>query len=380
MRAVVLAAGEGSRLRPLTLTKPKVMIKAGNKPLLQYAIEALAQNGISHVTIVVGYHRERVQAHFGDGGRFGLKIDYAFQESLLGTAHALAQVALYDEDLLVLGGDNVVDAELIADVLRDRSRLTLVAKHSNNPTKYGVLTLKGDLVAHIEEQPLYATSEFVNTGVYYLPKGTLEKVQRSVKEGIGGLTAFIQHLIDQGDEVRAVRTNGLWMDAVYPWDLLEVNAKLLERGPLADPGIGEIAPSSEFIAPVLVGADVYVGQKTVVLGPTTLGDNVTIGPGCVIENCIIQDDVQIGPGSILQNTIVGEGARIGARFTALSGPCDVRVRDGYYALSNFGAVIGEDCSLGGGVTTEPGALIGNRTRADANRTIRGTLEEGTKVI
>ncbi|HWG91208.1 MAG TPA: sugar phosphate nucleotidyltransferase [Candidatus Thermoplasmatota archaeon] len=380
MRAVILAAGEGSRLRPLTATKPKVMIKVGNKPLVEYTVQALAANGIKHVTMVVGYHRERVQTYFGDGRRFGLKIDYVFQESLLGTAHALAHIPVQDEDLLVLGGDNIVDAPLIADLLRRREGLSLVAKESNNPTKYGVLTLEGDRVVRIEEQPLYTTSEFVNTGVYYMPRGTLELVQRLTKEGVGGLTAFIQHLIDEGKDVTAIRSAGTWIDAVYPWDLLGVSAKILQVLKHPAPTTGEIAPTAVLEGPVVIGEDVFVGAHSVITGPTSIGDNVSLGPGCIIDNCIINDDVQIGPGAVLQNTVVAEGTILGARFTALTGPCDVRVREGYYALSNFGAVLGEDCVMSGGVTTEPGALVGNRVRVDPNRAVRGTIDDGTRVI
>ena len=85
-RAIVLAAGEGSRLRPFTANKPKPMVRAANKPILQYGMEALAANGIRDITIVVGYHREKIQAYFGDGGKLGVRITYAFQDSLRGTA------------------------------------------------------------------------------------------------------------------------------------------------------------------------------------------------------------------------------------------------------------------------------------------------------
>ncbi|NOY10516.1 MAG: NTP transferase domain-containing protein, partial [Archaeoglobi archaeon] len=91
MKAVILAAGEGQRLRPFTVSKPKVMIKVGNKPILQYVVEALRDSGIMDIVMVVGYRKDRVMSHFGDGKRFGVRVEYAFQEQQLGTAHALKQ-------------------------------------------------------------------------------------------------------------------------------------------------------------------------------------------------------------------------------------------------------------------------------------------------
>src|SRR4051812_30966027 len=107
MRAIILAAGEGSRLRPLTADKPKPMIRIANKPIIQHAIEALVDQGVKDVTMVVGYHREKVQSHFQDGRRYGARISYAFQNVLSGTAPALLAAPCPDAPFLVLSGDNV---------------------------------------------------------------------------------------------------------------------------------------------------------------------------------------------------------------------------------------------------------------------------------
>lgn len=380
MRAIVLAAGEGSRLRPFTLDKPKPMIRAANKPIAQYAIEALVANGIKDVTIVAGYHRERIQSYFGNGSKFGARISYAFQDVTGSTARALATAPKPDEPFLVLPGDNVVDASLVKAVLSAPGHGPAMAVHrSERPQRYGVVTLDGERVESIVEKPRDPHSEWVNTGVYRL---TPELHARAVAlasqslEHPSGLPDVLQAAIAEGARVEAVKTDALWSDAVYPWDLLRVHADLLRNGHASSP----VFPGVHVEPPVLVGADVSVGPGTNLDAGTCIGNNVSIGPNCVLENCIVYDDVQIGPASILRNTIVGEGTRIGPRFTAISDACDIRTADGWHHLDDFGSVIGEDARIGGSVVALPGTVMGNRARVSHAKTIQGSIADHAIVV
>jgi glucose-1-phosphate thymidylyltransferase len=168
------------------------------------------------------------------------------------------------------------------------------------------------------------------------------------------------------------------MDAVYPWDLLTMNGALLADGA---PAKGtNVARSVEMVPPVLLAPDATVGPQSTLLATTVVGENVVLGPGCILENCLVMDDVQIGPGAILRNSIVGEGARIGARFTALSGACEARVADGYHALLDFGCVIGPDTTVEGGVTVEAGVLVGAKVRVGTRAVLRRNVEDGARVV
>ncbi len=381
MRAIVLAAGEGSRLRPLTGRKPKPMIRVANKPILRYVVEALAANGIQDVTLVLGYHREKVQSYFEDGRRFGVRISYVFQDALLGTAHALSLVPPGKDDVLVLGGDNIVDARLVKDLLAAPPGLALVAKAAENPSKYGVVSLDGDSISRIEEKPPKATSDLVNTGVYRVTPDFHAYLRGQVMKGLLGVTAVLQGAIDSGRGVLAVRSLGTWLDAVYPWDLLALNAHLVGE-PVGPPSPAAAGLHSRAVVegPVILGSEVEVGAQSVILPTTCVGHNVVIGAGCIVENSVVYDDVQIGPGSILRNCVIGEGSRIGPRFTALSGACDVRVRDGWHELPDFGSVIGEDCVIEGGVTIRAGALVGNRARISAGSFVSQNADDGATVV
>lgn len=376
MKAILLAAGEGSRLRPLTTNKPKPMIRAANKPIAQYGVEALVAAGIREQTIVVGYRRTKVQSYFGDGVKFGAKISYAFQEALLGTAHAVAMAPRPGTPFVVLGADNVIEPAVIKQLLSAGvDKPTIVIRRSDKPSRYGVVKAAEGRLVSIEEHPDTPASEWINTGVYLFPDAYHAKIVALVEEGHLGIPDVLNALVAKGDQIRVVRTDALWCDAVYPWDLLDVHARLLSgaRAP-------ELGPRVVGESPLLVGESSSIGPNTVLGAGTSIGSNVTIHAGCILENCIVYDDVQIGPGSILQDTIIGEGTRIGPRFTAVSGACDIPTPDGWHHLEDFGAILGEDVVVGGNVTLLPGAVLGNKVVVDHGKTVGKFVSDHGKVL
>lgn len=375
--AIVLAAGEGSRLRPLVKTRPKPMLPVANRPILHHVVDALSAAGVTRVTLVVGYRRERVQSYFQDGAHFGVDIDYAFQDALLGTSHALACARVRDDvdDVLVVSGDNTVDAQLVRD-LRDAGNGACVAgKPSATPSRYGVITTRGDLIQRIEEQPRDATSIMVSTGAYRLPRKVIDRMPELLRGGHAGIPQALQALIDEGEAVRLVESRGTWMDAVHPWDLLSMNARLLATTPRAATPM-RIHSHAHVDETCLLGQGASVGPHAVVTGATSVGRNVSVGAGAIVDGCILMDDAVVGAGSVLRNTIVGEGARLMERVTALSGPTEVRASDGLHALRDFGCVIGPDVTLGGAVTLAPGVLVGSGARIAHGRTIERNAEDG----
>lgn len=377
MRALILAAGEGSRLRPFTLTKPKPMVRAANKPIAQHVVEALTANGVKDITFVLGYQRAKVQSYFADGAKFGARISYAFQEALTGTAPALATVPRPSGPFLVLGGDNLVDANLIKAVLSAPGDGPALAVHkSANPSRYGVVSLDGSRVERIVEKPAQPRSEWVNTGVYRLTPAFHDRARQASLAGLAGIPEVLQSAIDAGERVEAIRSQDLWSDAVYPWDLLRMHGELL-RGSMA-PDVK--APGVHVDRGVLLGKEVTLGPGTFLGAGTCVGKNVEIHPNCVLENCVVYDDVRIGAGSVLRNTIVGEGTHVGARFTSISGPCHVRAADGWHALEDFGSIVGEDARIGGSVTLMPGTMLSNKVRVGHGRQVHGTIEEGIHVL
>lgn len=376
MRAIILAAGEGSRLRPLTADRPKPMIRIANKPIAQHVVEALVAQGVKDITFVVGYQKEKVQSHFQDGHRFGARISYAFQGVLSGTADALLAAPRPSEPFLVLGADNLVDASLVKRILAAPGEGTALAVHAcDAPGRYGVVDLEGDRVVGIEEKPAKPRSRWVSTGAYRFTPEDYDRLRALRPHGATGLPDLVADLLRQGRPVAAARTDDLWADAVYPWDLLRVQAEAMRHDAPPLPVLANV----EAEPGVVVGEETTVGAWSILGRNTSIGSNVVIGNHCTLENCIIGDDVQIGPYSYLRNTIIGAGAIIGPRFTAVSGPCEPRTTDGHHALADFGSVVGQDARIEACVTLAPGTLVGNRARIGLGKTCTSTIEDGARI-
>lgn len=389
-QAVILAAGEGQRLRPFTVTKPKAMLSIAGKPILQYVVESLARNGIRSIIIVVGYRREQIFDYLGAGEQFGVKIDYITQEKQLGTAHALARVkAVVEDEFLVLPGDNLIEAETIAQFIAVEPNAVLLKKVEDT-TRYGVVTTEDGMVKDIVEKPKEAKSDVINTGIYAFSREVF-----SFTEAELDIPDVLNSMLAQGYSIGAQETDGTWLDVVYPWDILSLNDAVLRRIPadlggtiesgvsvkgLVSVGKNTVIRSNSYIAgPVVIGRNCDIGPSVSILPSTSIGDNVVISSFSEIKNSAIGDDVNIGPGSVIQDSVIAEGCVIKGHFTACSGQAEVRVNDGYH-LIDVGAMLGAGCNLGNSVIVQPGAIIGNYSQIQAMKLISGKLPDRSYVF
>ncbi|MFC2070824.1 bifunctional sugar-1-phosphate nucleotidylyltransferase/acetyltransferase [Chloroflexota bacterium] len=389
-QAVILAAGEGQRLRPFTVARPKTMLSIAGKPILQYVVESLAQNGIRDIVIVVGYRREQVFDYMGDGEKFGVNIEYITQEKQLGTAHALMKVKdAVGEEFLVLPGDNLIEAGTIARFV-EVSPNTILVKKVENTTRYGVVNTEEDIVQGMIEKPDEATSSIVNTGIYSFNKEIFDFIDTEP-----GIPDVINNMIAQGYQVKAQETDGTWLDAVYPWDILSLNDAVLPQIPDNLGGIIEagaslnglvsvgkdtvIRSNSYIVGPVVIGANCDIGPNVYISSATSIGDNVVISPFTEVKNSVIGDDVRIGSGSVIQDSVIDDGCVIEGHFTACSSEAEVRVNAGHY-LVKIGAMLGVGCNLGSGVVAQPGVIVGNYSRIQPMKLISGKLPDRSFVV
>ncbi len=388
-QAVILAAGEGQRLRPFTVTKPKTMLSIADKPILQYVVESLAQNGIRNIVIVVGYRREQVFDYMGDGEKFGVDIVYITQERQLGTAHALMQAkGAVGDKFLVLPGDNLIDANTIAQFVTMKPNAMLVKK-VENIARYGLVTTEGGVVKDIAEKLDKAVTGIVNTGIYAFTREVFNFIDTEL-----GIPDVINNMTAQGYAISALETDGTWLDVVYPWDILSLNDAILRQIPASLGGtiesgvsvkgqvsIGKdtvIRSNSYIVGPVIIGENCDIGPNVCILPATSIGDNVVVSPFSEIENSVIGDDVSIGPSSIIQGSVIDESCVIQGRFTACSGEVEVRV-NGEYHLVNVGAMLGVGCNLGSSVVAQPGVIVGNYSQVQATKLISGKLPDRSSV-
>lgn len=186
MKAIILSAGEGTRMRPLTLTKPKTMLPVAGKPIIQYNIEALRECGIKDILIIVGYKEEIVKNYFKDGSEFGVNIQYATQSKLEGTANAISYGKDFIEDsLIILNGDIILDEDIIQEIKDDYEKTKpdtlMVITEVEDPSAFGVVELDGEKIVKIIEKPKpgETDSKLINTGIYIFNKDIFDKIDKT---------------------------------------------------------------------------------------------------------------------------------------------------------------------------------------------------------
>ena len=396
MKAVILAAGEGARMGPFTASVPKVMIPVGNRPLLEYVVQALVENGMRDLLLIVGYRRERIQSHFQDGKAFGAHITYITQAKQLGTAHAIWETRGHlDDSFVVLNGSNMVDTRFVADLLEASGKPAVVITESERPQSYGVVTVQGSNLVAITEKPTEIISNLINTGAYSLDSRIFDEIERLAKEGKHDLPSAVSALAKRVP-VAAIRTEGTWVDALYPWDLLRLNATALKSGPQVRAGtiepsvtirgrvsIGDgcvIRSGAYLQGPLSIAPGCEIGPNAVILPSTSLGKNVRIGALATVANSILMDDTILGPASVVHDSVIGSGVSTRAGLLAASGPGDVNIEGTWHAVPQIGALVGEDVVIGNGVSVTPGTVVNERARVESGAKLRGTIPAGAVVL
>ncbi|WP_330630927.1 bifunctional sugar-1-phosphate nucleotidylyltransferase/acetyltransferase [Halocatena halophila] len=389
--AVVLAAGEGTRLRPLTRNRPKPMLPAGNRPILEYVLDALIEAGIERLCLIVGYKRSRVQEHFGPTYR-DVPIEYVVQPKQLGSGHALQQArGKLDGSFVVVNGDRVIEPSLVTDVLEasesdDAATLAVLERPAAN--RYGAVVMRDSAIVELIEKP-ETEYQLVNGGVYVFDERIFDALAETPRRnGSLLLTDAVDMLIYEAT-VRGVRTEGLWADATYPWDLLTVSRALLEHQ-LVDPTAHEsdvwiaesaiVHENATLQGPVVIGPDCELGPGSVVGPNVALGRNVTVGANSTLESSVIDTDTRIGPQSTLLDCVTGQDVDLGAGTIVPGGPADVQVNESLFRDEDLGAVFADRVTCGGGVRCEPGALVGTNATIGTGVVVSGHVPERAEVI
>ena len=389
-QAVILAAGEGQRLRPFTASKPKVMIPIANKPILQYVIEAVAKNGIRKILVVVGYRKNQVMDYLGAGDQLDVEIEYLEQRQQLGTAHALKQVReSVSGKFLTLSGDNIIEPDTISELVQAQPN-TILVKEQENISKYGVIEAQDGIVTSIVEKPKEALSHLVNTGIYAFSDEILDLIAQETD-----LTSVILNMIALGHKVKTCEATGSWLDVVYPWDMLQLNDMALAKispatGGTIESGVSirglvsigkgsTIRSNSYIVGPAIIGENCEIGPSVCILPSTSMGNNVCISPFTIIANSIIADGVEIGSSSTVQDSIIDRGCQVKGHFVTQSGETEIKVDDEYHRV-RIGAMLGEHCSIGTGVVTAPGIIAGNRCQVKALKVLEESIPDKGLVV
>ena len=328
MQSIILAAGEGSRMRPLTANTPKVMLPVAGKPLLEEIILRAIDAGSDRFVIVVGYQAERVRSHFGDGSRFGVGIEYAVQEKQLGTGHALmAAESLAADHFLVLNGDVLPDTDSLRAMSREDAAVSAI--RVDDPTRYGVFLEENGVFKSVVEKSPKPPSNLANAGIYVLNRSVFDALRAMPlsERGEYELTDALNSLAAR-EAIKIVNLKS-WLEIGRPWDILAANEAMLVA--LEPRILGDVEPGATLKGSVSVGTNSQIMAGAYIEGPVIIGENCKIGPNCYIRpSTCIGDDVRVGNAVEIKNSAIFSGTKIGH-------------------LSYVGdSVIGQNCNFGAG--------------------------------
>lgn len=414
MKAIILTAGEGTRMRPLTTTRPKTMLITGGKPLIQYNIESLRNAGIKDITLVVGYKKEVIKEYFGDGSNFGVNITYAVQEGQLGTAHAIGSAKKYiDESFIVLNGDIIVSYDLIRNLIEKyatrtsnnvKAVLTLI--EVDNPSNYGIVSTQNDKITEIIEKPTSeeAPSNLANAGIYLFSPEIFDAIEKTKlsERGEYEITDSLDIELKEGWEILGLISHEPWMDVGRPWELLKSNQDFLEKmenniegeiednvtvhGPL-HLGKGSIVRSGCYIqGPVFIGENCDVGPNTYLRPYACLCNNVDVGNAVEIKNSIIMDGTNVNHLSYVGDSVIGVNCNLGAgtnlanlRFDDKHVKVTVKEKRIDSGLRKLGAIFGDGVKTGINTSVNPGVKIGNGSFINAGCVLYEDIESNSLV-
>ncbi|WP_026413609.1 glucose-1-phosphate thymidylyltransferase [Actinomadura oligospora] len=332
MKALVLAGGSGSRLRPLSHSMPKQLIPVANRPVLEYVLDDIRNLGVTDVAVVVGTWASQIQRVLGDGSRLGVRLTYLRQDQPLGLAHALrlARSFLGEDDFVMYLGDNVLRegvAEIAEEFRRTRAAAQLVVRKVADPRAYGVAEVDPDgAVVRLVEKPEHPAGDLAVVGVYFFTAAIHEAVAAIAPSARGELeiTDAVQWLVDEGATVRAREYAGFWRDVGEIEHVLDCNRRLLEDlVPRVD---GSVDEASELHGPVVVEAGAAVVRSRIhgpaVIGAGTrvvdclVGPATAVGADCLLRSATLADSIVLDGATIaftgaFRRSVIGRSAVIG---------------------------------------------------------------------
>ena len=412
MKAIILTAGEGTRMRPLTVTKPKTMLQVGGKPILQYNVESLRDAGIKDITMVVGYREEVIKDHFKDGSDHGVNINYVTQEERLGTAHAIGSTRdTVSGNFIILNGDIIVDPVLIEDLIEKyqskNARSVLVLTEVDDPSSFGVVEIDGDKITNIIEKPApgEAPSNLINAGIYLFDEHIFQAIELTGKSTRGEyeITDSLQIQMDKGEKVLGLRSRNNWIDIGRPWELLDVNEHFLKdlktdiqgeveigatiHGPVFVGRNSIVRSGSYIMGPVYIGEDCDIGPNTFLRKFTCIGNNVNVGNAVEIKNSIIMDDTNVNHLTYIGDSIIGSNCNIAAGTNI----ANLRFDNGNVKISvkgdkidsgrrKMGVVFGDGVKTGINSSFNPGVKVGVNSRIGAGAIISRDIESNKVII
>ncbi|MFH1182004.1 MAG: bifunctional sugar-1-phosphate nucleotidylyltransferase/acetyltransferase [Candidatus Woesearchaeota archaeon] len=306
MQAIILAAGKSTRTWPLTLNRPKALLKVADKTILCHNLEQL-QGIVDEAIIIVGFGKELIRQEIGTKC-CGIKIKYVEQKEQLGTGHALLQAEKLAKDrFIVLMGDDIYFRQDLEKCLKHK--YCIMAQKVDDLRRFGAITVKKGALAGLVEKPTGMGGGLANTACYIFGRKIFSYLKKIPKSERGELELTDAVLLFAKQYKLAVEKANSWMPITYPWSLLEANEKLLAN--LGTDIKGEVEPYATLKGAVKIGKGTLVKNGAYIEGPVMIGENCTIGPNCLIRGATtIGNDCKVGNAVEVKNSMFMDGCRV----------------------------------------------------------------------
>ncbi|HEX6544081.1 MAG TPA: mannose-1-phosphate guanyltransferase [Ktedonobacterales bacterium] len=369
MKAVVMAGGEGSRLRPLTVSRPKPMVPIVGRPVMEHILNLLKRHGITDVVVTVQYMASAIEDYFGDGSQFGMHINYSREEVPLGTAGSVKNAEdMLDEPFLVISGDALTDFDL-GKIIKfhndNRSVATLTLAHVANPLEYGVIIT--DDRGHIRqflEKPSWSEvfSDTINTGIYVLDPMIFDYIEKDT--AVDFSQDLFPMMLEKGDPIYGFIADGYWCDIGNLATYMQANADILQGQvnlPLPGTDIGnrvfaeegvEIEEDAQVFGPAFLGHDAKIKSGVVIHGPSVVGAYTIVDSRAQVDRSVVWNNSYIGERAELRGALVGSANSIKSKAVMFEGSVT-----GDHSVINEAAIVQPGVKIWPNKEIETGAVI-----------------------
>ncbi|MET0421697.1 MAG: sugar phosphate nucleotidyltransferase [Acidimicrobiia bacterium] len=373
MKAVILAGGEGTRLRPLTSNQPKPMMPLVNKPMMEHIVNLLQLHGFDDIVVTVAFLANQIRDYFGDGSDFGVTMRYATEDSPLGTAGSVRNASSeLDDTFLVISGDVLTDIDLTAFVKAHRdanATASIALKHVENPLEFGIVITQPDgTIERFLEKPTWGQvfSDTINTGIYVLEPQVFDFIPDGEVVDFSG--DVFPALLENGHTLHGHVSEGYWEDVGELGAYIRAHKDVLDGKVKVDIdgfelGKGrwlgndvEISPDARIDGPVVIGDACRVEAGAHIQGYTVLGTDVIVKADAVLERAVCHDHVYVGPGTNLRGCVIGRNTDLRAH---------VRVEDG--------TVVGDECFVGQDAVINPNVKVYPFKTVESGATVTSSI-------
>lgn len=408
LKGLILAAGEGMRMRPLTTNIPKPLLPIAGKPMILHNIEAMRDSGFDEIFVLVGWRANRLMNFLRDGSRFGVKIEYVTQKERLGTAHALGvfRDRLTDRFCCIYG-DVVVSPGALREALKEsvpRKEPMIFVAPVEDTTRYGSVGVENGSVTGIWEKSQTRHGNLINAGVYVLNPDIFDFIEQTQlsERGEYELTDSLSLLMTKQNLGAQLIERG-WLDVARPWDLLMANEIVIRE--MAPESKGTVESGAKIVGPVHVGEGTEIRQGAYITGPVYIGDDCEIGPNCYIrpstslsnrckvgnaveiKNSLIMDDTKVPHNSYVGDSVIGERCNLGAGTIVANLRLDDKpvpvVVDGEKVNSGMrklGVIMGDDVKTGINASIDPGTIIEEEVLIGPGACAKGHIVAKSRIL